>query len=371
MAGDPARSDGLIVETGGHGDEAELRRLLRELPMPGSVSVAFEREPHFFHGTVIEGDRHDVMVARHGDRLVGFATRSVRSRWVNGQPVRVPYISALRVERAWRGGKATRLGMDLLRSLHRPGEAQYCITTIVSENKAALRALREHRPGYPRFRQRGALVTLVIPLWRDLGQPGRLRARQAEESDLPDISFCLQRAGVRRQFAPIWREADLRDPGLMLGLNVRDFTVLERDGRLSAVVALWDQRGFKQSVVRGYSGLYRVARPVINLLAPLLNLPRLPAIGQPVRSAWLSHLAVDQDDLMETLAVISAACTRARAAGLESVTLGLAATDPRVEPLRRVLRPLVYPSALFTVDWRDGAADTLDDRPDYPEIALL
>jgi hypothetical protein len=147
--------------------------------------------------------------------------------------------------------------------------------------------------------------------------------------------------------------------------------VLERDGRLSAVVALWDQRAFKQSVVRGYSALYRLARPFINLLAPALNLPRLPPIGTALQSAWLSHLAVDQDDLTETLAVVAAACTRARAAGLSSVTLGLAATDPRVEPLRRLLRPLVYRSALFTVDWRDGAADTLDDRPDCPEIALL
>ena len=371
MDGHADPSERLIVETGGLDHEAELRRLLRELPMPGWVSVAFEREPNFFHESVIQGDRHDVMIARTADRLVGFATRSVRWRWVNGLPVRVPYISALRVERDWRGGKATRLGMDLLRSLHRPGESQYCITTIVSENAAARRALREHRPGYPRFRRRGALVTLLIPLWRDRRPRGGPQTRRAIYEDLPDIAFCLQRNNVHRQFAPIWREADLRDPGLMLGLRPSDFTVVDRDGRLSAVVALWDQRPFKQSVIRDYKPWMRAARPVYNLLAPLLNMPRLPAEGQPVRAAWLSHLAVDQDDLGETLAVVCAAAAAARAAGLESVMLGLAASDPRVEPLKRALKPIVYHSALYTVDWRDGAADTLDDRPDYPEVALI
>lgn len=371
MAGEPARSDGLIVETGGHGDDAELRRLLRELPMPGSVSVSFEREPNFFHASVVEGDRHDVMVARHEGRLVGFATRSVRWRWVNGQPARVPYISALRVERAWRGGKATRLGMDLLRGLHRPGEAQYCITTIVSENEAALRALRENRPGYPRFRQRSGLVTLVIPLWRVPPAPRGLQARSATVDDAADIAFALQRTGVRYQFSPIWREADLRDPGLTLGLELEDFSVLERDGRLSAVVAVWDQRAFKQQVIRGYGGWMAAGRPIINLLAPLLNVPRLPPVGSPLGSAWLSHLAVDQDDLDETVTVIAHAAARARARGLPSLVLGLSASDPRVAGLRRAFRPLVYRSAMFTVDWRDGASDTLDDRPDNPEVALL
>lgn len=371
MEGRADPGDRLIVETGSHGDEAELRRLLRELPMPGWVSVAFEREPHFFHESVIQGDRHDVMVARVGERLVGFATRSVRWRWVNGQPARVPYISALRVEREWRGGKATRLGMDLLRSLRKPGETPYCITTIVSDNKAAQRALREHRPGYPRFRRRGGLVTLLIPLWADRRLPGGAQTRAGTPGDLADIAFCLQRSSVHRQFAPIWRESDLRDPGLMLGLKPSDFTVIDRDGRLSAVVAIWDQRAFKQSVVRGYAPWLRAARPLYNLLAPAVNVPRLPPVGQPIRSAWLSHLAVEQDDLGETLAVICAAAARARAAGLESLMLGLAASDPRVEPLRRALKPIAYHSAVYTVDWRDGAADTLDDRPDNPEVALL
>lgn len=371
MAGEPARSDGLTVETGQHADDPELRRLLRELPMPGAVSVSFEREPNFFHATVIEGDRHDVMVARHEGRLVGFATRSVRWRWVNGQPARVPYISALRVERAWRGGKATRLGMDLLRSLHRPGEAHYCITTIVSENTAALRALRENRPGYPRFRQRGGLVTLVIPLWRVPRIPSPVQARRGKVDDAADIAFALQRNGVRRQFAPIWREADLRDPGLTLGLELEDFSVVERDGRLSAVVAVWDQRDFKQLVVRGYSGWMRAARPVINLLAPRLNLPRLPPVGDALGSGWLAHLAVDQDDTDETIAVVAHACHAARERGLASLTLGLPEVDPRIPGLRKAFRPLVYRSAVFTVDWRDGASDTLDDRPDNPEVALL
>src|SRR5271157_2608270 len=45
-------------------DDADLRQLLRETPMPGPIKVSLEREPEFFAVARQEGGRHDTVVIR-------------------------------------------------------------------------------------------------------------------------------------------------------------------------------------------------------------------------------------------------------------------------------------------------------------------
>jgi hypothetical protein len=75
----PAPSSDLVVELARAGDDAGVRRLLRDNPMHGDVRVSLEREPSALLAATIEGERHDTIVARErlGGRLVGMGSRSV------------------------------------------------------------------------------------------------------------------------------------------------------------------------------------------------------------------------------------------------------------------------------------------------------
>src|SRR5262245_42644858 len=53
----------LAVSIAGPQDDADLRRLMRETPVTGAVSVAFAREPSFFFAAGVEGDT-DTVIAR-------------------------------------------------------------------------------------------------------------------------------------------------------------------------------------------------------------------------------------------------------------------------------------------------------------------
>jgi len=72
------------------GDDAELRALLRDNPMNGSMQVTFEREPDFFFIV-----RHSWQLPpgwcwqRPGIRgaIVGLGTRSIADAFVNGRSV--------------------------------------------------------------------------------------------------------------------------------------------------------------------------------------------------------------------------------------------------------------------------------------------
>ena len=196
---------------------------------------------------------------------------------------------------------------------------------------------------------------------------------EATEGDMPAIARRLAESGTRHQFHPVWDEKTLRSTSRCRGINPDDFSVIRNEDGLRASVCLWDQRKFKQSVVAGYSKRYSNLRPFFNLVAPLMRQPRLPAPGNNLENAFLSHLSVDEDDELALFALIRHASRRALARGIDYVMLGIASRHPLVEKLQKKFSCHRYSAMLYLVYWPDGeaAAAKIDDRLPHPEMAIL
>jgi hypothetical protein len=351
----------LRFELATEADDPALRRLVRDNPMDGRIRVTLEREPNFFRAAAAEGGDHCTAVARDGDtgEIVAMGSRSVRAAFVNGERSRLGYLSQLRVSRAARTGirPLLRGGYDLLRRTQGEGETPFDITTIIADNVAARRLLEAGLPRLPRYRAIEEIATFLMPVRRRLpGGDRGPRVVPGSAAALPGILDCLERFARRHQFAVHWTAAGL--PPL------ERFQVAVGGGRVLGCLALWDQRAFKQAVVRGYDrGLARW-RPLLNLVgAPL------PALGEPLAQAHLSHVAVDGDDAGVLAALLAAAVGEARRAGLDYLTTGFAARHPLAEVVRRRHRPREYTSVLYAVHWGDPPA--LDGRLPHPEVAVL
>ena len=225
------------VRLAGAADDEEIRRLLRDHPLPGDVALTFEREPDSAIAAAIEGDVHQTMVSREldGGGIAGIASRAEREVFLNGRPARIGYLGQLRTGlRGHRVGALLDEGFAFCRTLHERGDVPAYLTAIVEGNHAARRLLCGLRsPAAPRFVRAGSLVTLAIPSGRqrELHAPltvgpaeaGRHRypgieIRRGSVELLPDIVACLERNGCRYQFAPRWTVDDLlsarRTPGL-------------------------------------------------------------------------------------------------------------------------------------------------------------
>ena len=121
-------------------DDPEVRRLLRENPLPGEIVVGLEREPDSRLAATIEGDVHQTILARERTtgRLAAIASRSVHDAFVNGEPVRLGYLGQLRVAAPFHASYALLdAGFEFCRSLHAAGDAPIYLTSIVSDNRAA------------------------------------------------------------------------------------------------------------------------------------------------------------------------------------------------------------------------------------------
>jgi hypothetical protein len=370
-----ARSGGIVVEPAVPEDDPGLRRLLRDNPMDGEIRVSFEREPSAFLAAAVKGEPNHTVVARHPRQgIVGMGSRSVWNVFVDGEPRRLGYLSQLRVDRAFRGRKRLLVeGYALLRESRRADELSFDLVSVVADNEVARRLLGAGLPGLPAHREIEEIATLILPVSARRGKRKVSKIERGSRERVPEIAACLERNRRRYQFAPRFSADDLLSPERSRGLAPEDFYLAVEGGEVRGCLALWDQSGFKQVVVRGYAPRLALFRPWINRLSPLLGTPRLPEPGQILPHAYLSHLAVDGDDPDRFAALIEAAHAEARIRTYAYLAITLAARHPWLPWLKRRFRPREYASVLYAAHWEDGAeaVAALDGRMPHVEAALL
>jgi hypothetical protein len=129
----------------------------------------------------------------------------------------------------------------------------------------------------------------------------------------------------------------------------------------NASAALWDQRSFKQTVVRGYSGWLRYLRPLL----------RLPRVGEVLSNAFV--FALNASDPNSLLRLITALRGCAATREIDFITFGFGKPDPFLQVMLKNVSCRVYWSRIYLVHWPGiGAhAADLDGRIVSPEVALL
>lgn len=352
-------------------DDAAIRRLLRENPMRGAVSVCFEREPDYFRGTDVAGGRDEIIVAYSASRLVCMGRCSRRECWVDGVARRTGYLAELRLDAAARGRFGIlRDGYEFFHAQHHDDPAELYFTSIASDNAPARRLLERGVRGMPTYEFLAELDTLLIAVPRR-ARPAKLRLERATPAHIPDLLRVLNEHGRRHQFAAVWTAENLRALAGH-GLPLERFFIARDGGEVVACGALWDQRGFRQTVIHSYSGALRAVRPFINFASHILGTPRLPREGSALAHGFLSPLAFANGAEASLPEFVVAALAPASQLGLEFLTLALPTHDSRLPALRR-LSTRTWRSRLYRVDWPDRAALRIgaNEAPFLPDVALL
>jgi hypothetical protein len=295
---------------------------------------------------------------------------------VNGAPCRLGYLSQLRLEGSHRGRRRLlAAGYALARGLRRPDETAFDITTIIADNRAARRLLERGLPEMPSYLELERFLTLILPSTppRQRPRPTGFRIERARAADLPAVAACLERNRRRYQFAARFTVEDLRSPERSRGLRPEDFQLAVAGTELIGCLALWDQTSFKQVVVHGYSRRLMLLRPWINLVAPLIGVPRLPAADRGLPHGCVSHVAVDGDRADVFLALLAGALEDAGARNHACVLVGLAARHPWAAEVERSYGGRRYSSVIYAVHDEAGAEEVhrLDGRLPHLEVALL
>jgi hypothetical protein len=367
-------------------DDAAIRRLLRENPMRGEINVTFEREPGYFHSLEIAGAADQTILAFENGRLVCVGRCSVRDLYLNDEVHRVGYLSDLRLDSSMQGRfDILRRGYQFFRELQHDNPADFYFTSITADNFRSIRFLERGLPGIPAYEPLTDFVTLLVSVPRNVQKLNRLNEQAMSRLKSKRIKFIsvsknhiheliefLNSQAHQCQLATFWDEEKLFSLEKH-GLSLSDFKILMKDEKMIACTVLWDQRNFKQAVIRGYSRRLSFVRPLLNFAADLFNSPKLPPIGSTLAHGFLSPLAIALDDEQNLFALIELSLLTAANRGLDFLTLGFAANDPRLAIVRNQFNCREYRNRFFQVRWKgeDSIGITLNDNLIFPEVALL
>ncbi len=353
-------------------DDPAIRRLLRENPMRGAIALTLEREPDYFRGTGVGGTEDHTLLAFDRERLVCMGHCSTRPRWLNGEVRRVGYLGELRLDAAARGRAGiVRRGYRFFHESQRRAPADFYFTSIAADNLRARRLLERGVRDLPRYSFLAGFTTLVIPT-QPLARGAHIEDEHAR-AEPEELAAFLNAEGRRTQLAAAWTAEQLRSLGAH-GLAPGHFRVLrDGGGRIVACAALWDQRGFRQTVIRGYATPLAWARPLLNTLAPLLGRPdlRLPPRDSVLAQAFASPLVVAPGAEHRLPGLLASLGQTAARRGLAYLTLGFPSDHPLLALVRQNFRARTYLSRLYRVQWPGDPAPALDPGPFLPEVALL
>lgn len=361
------------IELATRADDDELRALLQRSPIPGAISVTFEREPSFFDSCRIRGDFFQVGVGRdrRTGKIIGLGTRSVSSAFVNGRTVALGYLSDLRLDQQYRGGTLIARGFRFLRHLHEDHRTRLYTTMIFTGNHAALTTIASGRAGLPHYYDMGLVHSPGINIH---GTKPAIAAGcdilRGSENLLPDIVECLNRNHARRQFAPAHSLAKFKSQ--FRNFRVTDFYIAMRGSRVIGVLGCWDQSCFKQTRVAAYGSRLRYLIPLANAIRPITGAPRYPKPGQEVAYFYISFIAVDEDEIQVFRALLRRAYNDAVGGRYLYAMLALHERDPLLSALGDYsLTP--FSGRLFSVTFEDGrdCYRGLDGRVPYMEAATF
>jgi hypothetical protein len=365
---DSYRAGELVFRKAGPADDESLRTLLRNNGMPSWVELAITREPSYFAGEGVTGDSASVLALddRQPAAVVGMYCCTSMPVHLNGVASNAAYLGGLRVNQSYRHRiRVLKHGFKSIRALL--PEHRVFFTSIASENNNSRRLLEAGLPDMPQYRMRGELETLAMATRRAKA----CGLRPAELQDVPALVDFFNRHAAAWQFSPVLTAEWLLGLSGRHGLHLQDFLLFKRHGRITASLAIWDQRRFKQFVARTYRFPVNALRPAYNFMAAITGRMRLPPVGQPLQQVFLAFPAFDPDTYTSPAEIIDQALALARERGAESAVIGFSVDNPLLQHVKQNFRNHAYRTCIEQVEWPQQQGLLLDRRPAQPEIALL
>jgi hypothetical protein len=345
---------------------------MESVPMPGPVQLAFGCRPSFFQALRVEGNDPVVAVAEDQGEIVGVGAVTFRQVYLNGRVATVRYLSALRVAPRVRGSAALARGFARLRMDLAGRPADITLTSILSENSAALDLLTNNRAGLPPYEPFSGCVTRVMAATRAESKPvGGFQIGQGAGAD--EISGFLATHGPSRNLFPVCLPEDLdgRADSAFPGLTSGDFLVAKDGREILGIMGCWDVMRFRQALVTGYATWLRRARPWINFGARLSGRPELPEPGAALGLAFGALTLVRNNDPRIFRMLLERALAWTRRRGLGHFVVALADNDPLSQGFKGLPHRKIR-SHIFRVCFEDSATRIPpDDRTPHFEGAML
>jgi hypothetical protein len=366
------RRAGVIYRLATMEDDAEMRALLREASMESKITASLEREPSCFERSETPG-RFIPIVARSEippHDLMAMCTCHFMPVYAAGKIVDACYLGGLRLSGKYRGRAGVlKGGFDAIPVLFQETRRSPLIFTSVAKyNRRARRILEAGLEGMPTYRFLGDMETFAVSVRRGKNY-GLLEL--AQSSDTGEIAAFHNGIAAGGALSPVLDEEWLNRAGIDGEAMFRRFLVHRENGRIAACLAVWDQRNYKQIVIKKYGQPLAFLRPFWNIWANCARRQLLPAPGRHLEQVFLAFRAFAPSVADMEVFFIREALLTAKAMNADSALFGISSSSPGREKLKHALKPYIYETRIESVELRGGVPSLPVPGIIHPEVSLL
>ena len=276
-----------VIRVAVRADNPRLIELERSCPQGTRLVIASERRDFFFRSELYGGDHTLVAVDRSNDRLIGAVAGTVKELLLGGRPFSGAFLYDLRVHPDYRRSV---LGRHMLRAWNALNDwaeengSAFVYGLIKSDNETMMALQR--KKGY---RIVGKMVVLGRPVFRR----SRVSVRPRELDLTKDGAWISEkvsaRYGASHFFPTAFEGRYVTEPMQKTGLFS---CYCAEDGESFASIGLFRVNRTMLTRVLRLPGAYRIARPILEAVARIIAVPRIPQEGGTVSYCHVfNHIA--------------------------------------------------------------------------------
>ena len=256
-------------------------------------------------------------------------------------------------------------GYQRLREQEQSDPLPLTFTTILSANRPVRALLTSRRANLPAYFEAGEIVTFGVTSHAIRSARGDARPPfkilDGDAVGEKRLRAFYNEVSPRRTLFPV-----LPNP-LPAGLKWSDFVVLEKDGKIVASAAMWNQQSIRQIRVASYHPLLSFIRPVINPLLKMLGYFPLPPAPSEMDCLYVAYRLTRHESPAEFESLLAAISSRI---ANRILFFALHEHDPLLPTALR-LTAWHYRSMLYTVSFAPEPIPITFKHPPYIELAML
>lgn len=260
----------------GEQDNLGLIELSHNCPMESDISLYPDRTPDYsiIQKTIDKDSYHSI--ARTDKKVIGCLGCTYIDLQVNKKAIKAGIIADFKVLPEYRKSMITYRVVKLLSETEKSSKADLWIGLILANNQAPLPFIMG-RVGFPETIYIGRYdVKNYIPL-RKLKVNPDFEILPATKNDIPEMAEVYMKFYNNHQLTPFINEKILRDTiSDFKGLEIENFIIARKNGKIRAVMALWDQSFYKRLVIQEFHMGAKILIFLCRILSIFTKIPKLP-----------------------------------------------------------------------------------------------
>jgi hypothetical protein len=357
------KSDRFTFDIATAADSREILEILEEGYYKGNISLLYTRREDAYASLMREGEEVTIITCRDTkeDKIAAIALVAIRNLYINGKKKRVGFLSSLKARGEYRQVfHFLHHGYAYFKDIYRQKKLPFYLMTVLEDNDYAIKLFAKRRTFMPNHYGLGTYAVHAFKTGLKTKYVPGFAFKRCTTEEFPEVLAFLNGKGKSQQFFPVLQAQDFQ-VGSRYGLQAHDFYALrDKDNHILAAGAVWDQKEYKQYLVKGYKGIYKCLSPISSLL-PIFGYPHmLSKAGTVLNFFTLSFWAVKDDNpayFNRFIRLISQANQAYR-----FFVLGMHEDNTLKEALNGIPH-FSYRSKIFLADWdKSGHAMSQLDR---------